>query len=214
MKYITMILTLFLIFAASPIYSQEDVECDPTELAAQYGALISEAETLDELDRLQSELKNTIDICQNENEREGEVATAEGTRTDPIPLGQYFQFNKGKFRIVDVVDPYTQLQYSQLKDGHRIIAIEIEYVCESQDPNVSCEGRDMRPNAIVTEDGVVLESSDTSVSTAEGSYIGKEVFSGNTITGFIYRQVPEDVQIESIRHQDLFIEIYFSLVGN
>ncbi len=140
------------------------------------------------------------------------TTSADGTRTNPIPLGEYYQFDKGKVRITAIQDPYPNTEGLYGPDsGMRAIAISVEYVCEESDPNRTCSTSDAFPTSVILAGGEITDLSMIFSSQDEPpSFSGQEAFAGNTLAGVDYLAVPEGQQIEGIRLMVGFEYIYFS----
>jgi hypothetical protein len=190
-----------------PRCSEEEIngaiEAAQTALAAAQGA-----------DALTVALKVSQDLTQlyaRCRPVQGEIATATGTRTDPIPLGQYYEFNKGLARIVAVEDPYSYPgNLYGLDEGMRPVSLTLEYVCQENDPNKSCDTSDFFAGDVVLVGGVVVDREFLmSREDLQPPWSG-EVFAGNTLAGVDYLAVPQDAQIEAFRMFVSFDRIYFS----
>jgi len=142
----------------------------------------------------------------------GSMTTAEGNRTDPIPLGQYFEFDTGIVRIAAVEDPFTSDSLIGLEDGQRAIAISLEYECQIEDPNESCKALDVIVTDAVLTDGKITDQSFLLViGDPNPAWVTQEAFGGNTLAGVMYVAVPEEVEIDSIRMLIGFDHIYFGV---
>jgi hypothetical protein len=182
------------------------------DLQAAQG-LTSEA-ALEKIGQVRAGLERLDYSCRNMTE-------TTGTHTDPIPLGATYEmepFKKiGLIRVVDILDPYTpqtsDFDLDDLQAGNRIVAIQIEYTCAPEDPNYACEGEDINLRAIVTPEGEVL--GDIWLYESEPPYLyDLEAFSGNTLQGNLYIQVPQDVALDQLRISGPFFgseDTYFAV---
>ena len=107
-------------------------------------------------------------------------------RSEPMPLLGWFKFSKGQVRVVSVED-YDEYETYSVAEGMRVIAVNIEYLCEKEDENETCRGTEVGGGSYVTIDGIVL--GDAPIYNSENLRVvsdGHEVYSGTTITGRTY----------------------------
>lgn len=187
--------------------SEEDFQAGIQEAVAglQEAEGMTGTEALNQVDQIAASLKLLSYQCRN-------VSDAQGTRSNPIPLGEYYEFEGGLIRIVSIFDPYEpQGTAYSLEDGNRIIAVELEYVCKIDNPDESCDGEDLGLSASVTREGVVTGYSYTY--SGENYFNDMEVFAGNTIKGNKYFQLPFGQDFSLLRFWDDYSweDIYFSV---
>jgi len=186
--------------------SEEDLQAGIQEALAglQEAEGMTATEALNQVDQIAASLNLLSYQCRN-------VSAAQGTRSNPIPFGEYYEFEGGLIRITSIIDPYEpQKTAYSLEDGNRIIAVELEYVCRIDNPDESCDGEDLGLGASVTREGVVTGFSYTY--SGENYFNDMEVFSGNTIKGNKYFQLPIGQEFSILRFHNGFSydEIYFS----
>jgi hypothetical protein len=154
---------------------------------------------------------NQDDPVANSNESsEGKITEAAGTRSNPVPLGEYVLTDKGRFRIVNVLSPYAPKSFSNVPNGFYVIALEVEYICENNNVDESCTGFDILVNGTIMPDGTVIDTMDVIV-TDDPWFPTMEAFPGNTLTGNLYISAPGDQTPESVRFYVDFDEVYFGL---
>ena len=199
-----MIVLLLVAGLAWPVLAQDggddDLQCEDSDIAAAIDDAIAQLEgakaldssaALDEIARVRADLNALDTSCR--------AIAVEGTHTNPIPLGTWYEVNTGKFRIVGVLDPYEPKSDStrELPEGHRYVAIQMEYICDPPDPNDSCVGWDINVDSIVAADGSVQDG-DTYFYEAP-DFEETEAFGGSILEGNLYVELPIEVEIAQIR---------------
>jgi hypothetical protein len=187
-----------------------DLLCDDAQISAaiadaQAGLTAATALTgaaaLEQIRQVEATLATLYFSCQ--------TAVDEGQRTNPVPLNTFYQFDNGQVRIAGVVDPYTPTdQYSTVEAGMRIVALDIEYQCQTEDPNESCSWMDVMAGALVSDSGAVND--ETSWFNMEpNKFTEQEAYSGNTLRGYLFLQVPVDEVVSLIRMIVSFDQVFF-----
>ena len=148
----------------------------------------------------------------SEDSGTGIVSTANGTRTDPIPLGQFYKFEDGRVRVLSVTDPYIPdpQSYSSVPETSRVVAVEVEYVCEISNPDESCSSLDVLLSAMVSDDGTVYDNDAMVFVDANDHFYGQEAFGGNVLKGRIYFGIPAVADFTVMRFYVNFSSVFFS----
>jgi hypothetical protein len=189
MKKATFLLLLVILIFAGVVSAQDKLG----EIINEATAQLQSAKSADEAIAITTDL--LVDLKRLRNEAN---ETHAGTYTDPVPLGEYFVFDAGKFRVVsytDNVDPTTG--DVDMDDGHRLIAFDVEFVCEPADPDEECRGGGTVVSSIIKPDGFTYENTTAYVYSAPNDavdYMDLRAFGGATLRGMLYAQVPIDME--------------------
>lgn len=133
-----------------------------------------------------------------------------GTYQNPVPFETEFTFENGRVRLVSITDPFPvpESSYDQPKDGQRVIALGVEYTCEKA--TESCTGGEIRADALVTPDGVVLNSVDF-FGDAHPDLHRMEAFTPNILSGNLYLKLPTTEIVNVVRLLLDYDDVYFAL---
>ncbi len=131
-----------------------------------------------------------LDVYSDNAEIPPEIEVQLGlARSNPVPVTEWFNFAGGQVRVVSVENYQVRESDSySIPEGMRVIAVNVEYLCEKEDNNQSCHGLEIGLVAsYITADGIVLLTApiynDENISvTADGH----EVYPGAVIKGRIY----------------------------
>ncbi len=214
-----MVLMVLLVIPWLSVQAQDGGKgCESEQLKAALDSAIGQlqvaretnvSEALTAIMEVETQLHLLADECR------GNQAGDFGSRVNPVPVGEYFEFGGGQVRITAVVDPADPADFYGLDPGMRVIAIEMEYVCQQTDPNASCSSLDAIPSDIVTPAGMVIDSQ--FVIQAGDQYLpewaGQEAFGGNTLKGYDFIVISDDQAVESIRLLINFDYVFFSPMG-
>jgi hypothetical protein len=227
-----LLLCLFLFaFSVVPQQAQNtEIDCENVEaLRENLGNVVDQVESLEELAAIVVAIKVIIIQCEVEVPPFvfAPIATASATttpenidavpgftRSNPLPLGEWLEFEGGSVRVVSVVD-YVACDYCSftVPDGTRLIAVNMEYLCQKADENETCRGINVSSgSAYVTVDGIVLD--EASLYDADNIGVqGHEVYPGATMTGNIYFTIPEGdepniMRLNIIPNQPVFLSLH------
>jgi|GEM_PF-6162965 len=146
------------------------------------------------IETLEIDIVQGISVIAEENDLTfaGDISTANGDRLDPIPFGDYYEFEYGLFRITEVIFDYQPQGNPILEDGYHVVAVYVEYVCIRENTG-ACDSLD----AFLME--VILQGSNRSISIFdidaviidEPTYILDDIAVNNTFEGYEYLFYPE-----------------------
>ncbi|MCB9436717.1 MAG: hypothetical protein H6673_06945 [Anaerolineales bacterium] len=210
MRTSIILLVLLILAIPAPIHAQDPTsDCDPSAIAALYAARLTEADSIEEIREINLELSTVLGRC--DFGIDGVTTESEGSRTDPVPFGEFFKFDSGRVRIVGLLNPAeVNTRSNALQEGEHVAAIYIEYLCELTDPNETCSNYDASFNGYVTPDGVIYEY-DMKLydSSLPDTYPSTEVYGGNKIEGYVYFRVPDTVSEFTVRLSVGYNRIFF-----
>lgn len=127
-----------------------------------------------------------------------------GTRTNPIPIGEFYQIEKGKVRIVGA-EVLPDLQ----SDGRQVLDLDVEYICEIEDPNKSCIGTDFYLYELLSPEGVLLESDGLLL--RDNDFYSMEAYGKNTLRGHQYIKFPPGAAFSLVRYRAYGKHVFFDL---
>jgi len=190
-----------------------DPPCDLTSITSSFSAAFASATTVEDAQQVNRMIWLALSECTVTPDN---ISTAVGTRSDPVGFGQYFRFDKGLVRVVDFIDPYEwqnedEIIFLDIPEGSHLIAFEVEYICELDDPDETCLSRDADLAGVVSTDGVIIDYLEGGVYRDDiDGFRSQEVFSGNTITGFQYMILPDGTELESVQMRLNFDRFIFA----
>lgn len=207
MRRIAAVMILIMVIWAVPIQAQD--ECDIADIASELATTAATVETIEDLLLYQAAVQTYVTNC---------TATDEDSpglrRSNPVPLGEWFTFSTGQFRILEMtpIDVVPEGSFYTLPEQHHLIAVQVEYSCTVADENTTCNGLDFAGLSVVGSDASVIpvESRITA-----NTIFGKQVFSGGVISGAIYYTLPDGVEATALQYPNRFGDfepIFFSTV--
>lgn len=216
-RFLAILLVASSISVGSISAQESQQECDFDSIRLELSVRISQAESLDELEVVAKDLRFAIAQCRRGeavSENDAPVATTDGTRTNPIPLGAWYAFDAGRFRVVQVTDPVEDDSLRDARDDHRILGLELQYDCYFIDPERACEPVSQAGVwGFVLDDGRVFESRFGGRYSDPGSFYrdGQRIYAPQFYSGVTYYDIPTDAVAEVLYSLFGGDYVYFAL---
>lgn len=190
MKQLVFIL-LLLLFTELGVRGQD--ECDIAVVASELSATAANLTSIQDLLLYQTSVQSVVTTCTMTDEESPGL-----TRSNPVPLGDWFTFPAGQFRVIEATLPETMPagSFYTLPENHYILSLQVEYVCTIEDENTTCNGLDFAGMSVVANDATLIAGES---SIRGDSIFGKQVFSSGTITGEIHFVLPDGVSAASVQ---------------
>jgi hypothetical protein len=224
MKYL---LVLILLYLATFTSLAQDFSCEsPDTFLADVSGYLDVLSTWDDIDQIDLAIRTSLNKCNLANVVADEIGRS---RSNPVPVGEWFKIYKGKMRIVSVetevsleeLSDYSQSTASErLTEESNIISFKIEYECSPEDIDLSCEGTDATGgvSSYISTSGVVTDSVSYVTRDPETNIFILEGYSGVLLSGWFTLVVPTIDEPLGIWRANLsltesfsFTEVFFSL---
>lgn len=202
-RFVFALMLVFLIIV--PTHAQ----CDEATIAEAVELLtgqLENVETQQDLVIFGMAVGAIIQGCQGQ-ETTATDSTGEETsglsRANPVSFGEWFPFERGQVRVASVDTGIELPSWSgfQPDEGDEVVAVNLEYLCELEDPDETCRGIEVASQATyVTAHGTIIEEAPIYLEDNIGVQ-GHEAYPGVTITGRIYFSLPTNESLALMRLQ-------------